>query len=102
MSNLYSVVFLYTKNRSVRTIEDVVLYDNNIGQLIMNELSKLDAVIIVTDNTSYYYHRGTLESIDSLISVYSKLNCVLTDPVEKRVDSAILQDILSQLYAEMI
>lgn len=102
MSNLFSVVFLYTKNRSVRTIEDVVLYDNNIGQLIHNELPKLDAVIIVTDNASYYYHRGTLENIDSVITVYNKLNCVLTDPVVVRVDGAIVQDILSQLYAEMI
>ena len=102
MSNLFSVVLLYTKNRDVRTLKDIEAHNNNIGQPIHNELPKLDAVIIVTDNASYYYHRGTLESLDSLISVYNKLNCVLTDPVEKRVDSMILQDIFAQLYAEMI
>ena len=102
MSNLFSIVLLYTKNRVVKTIEDIQAHNNNIGQIIMNELSKLDAIIVVTDNTSYYYHRGSLESCDSLISLYAKYNCVLTDPVVVRVDGAIVQDILSQLYAEMI
>ena len=101
MSNLYSVVLLYTKNRNVRIFEDIASYNNNIGQLIHNELPKLDAVIIQTDNNSYYYHSGSLTR-DGVIQLYNKLNCVLTDPLVVRQDAAILQDILSQLYAEMV
>jgi hypothetical protein len=101
MSNLFSVVFLYIKNRSVDSIKDIQLADNNIGQVIYERMEDLSAVIVVTDNNSYYYHRGSLESRDSLISLYAKYNCVLTDPVVVRVDSAILQDVLSQLYAEI-